>query len=255
MHLQGLSVLITGAGSGLGSATAVTLHAAGARVLLVDLRSEPIADLASRLGDGAVAAPADVRDPNQVQAAIDLAIDRFGGLQIAVSCAGVASSARTLSRGEPHELELWRQVIDINLTGTFNVMRLAAAVMARNQPDPDSGERGVIINTASVAAFDGQKGQVAYAASKAGVVGMTLPVARDLADQAIRCVAIAPGLFETELFRQIPEKGIAALKKALLYPDRMGQPVEFAALVRHIVENPYLNGTCLRLDGGARLPA
>ena len=134
-------------------------------------------------------------------------------------------------------------------------MRLAAAVMARNEPDPETGERGVIVNTASIAAFDGQKGQVAYAASKAGIVGMTLPVARDFADEAIRCVAVAPGLFETELFQQIPEKGIAALKKALLYPDRTGRPEEFAAFVQHIVENPYLNGACLRLDGGARLPA
>lgn len=255
MQISGRVVAITGAGSGLGRATAQTLHAAGAKVLLVDVKPQPVADLASHLGNGAVAAQADVRNPEEVKAAIDLATERYGALHIAVNCAGISSSAKIFSRGEPHDFELWRRVLDINLTGTFNVMRFAVASMAGNQPDPETGERGVIVNTASIAAFDGQKGQVAYAASKAGVVGMTLPVARDLADRAIRCVAIAPGLFETELLEQIPEKGVAALRRALLYPDRMGQPAEFAALVRHIIENAYVNAACFRLDGGARLPA
>jgi NAD(P)-dependent dehydrogenase (short-subunit alcohol dehydrogenase family) len=255
MQIGGRVAAITGAGSGLGRATARALHAAGARVLLVDIKPREVGELANQLGDGALAASADVRRPEEVKAAFDLAAERFAGLDIAVNCAGIASSAKIFSKGEPHDLELWRRVLDVNLTGTFNVMRYAVASMAGNHPDPETGERGIVVNTASVAAFDGQKGQIAYAASKAGIVGMTLPAARDLADRAIRCVAIAPGLFETELFQQIPEKGISALKRALLYPDRMGQPTEFSALVRHIIENPYINGTCFRLDGGARLPA
>jgi NAD(P)-dependent dehydrogenase (short-subunit alcohol dehydrogenase family) len=185
---------------------------------------------------------------------VDAACSTFGRLHVAINCAGVPSSAKVLSRDGPHDLDVWRRIIDVNLTGVFNVMRLAAAAMARNTPDPDTGERGVIINTASIAAFDGQKGQVAYAASKAGVAGMTLPAARDLAGQAIRCVAVAAGLFETELFDQISEQGIAALKRGLLFPGRMGAPSEFAEFVLHIIENSYLNGANLRIDGGARLP-
>lgn len=254
MRLEGQCALVTGAGSGLGRATAEALHAAGAQVVLADLNIDTARSVAGRLGERAVAAPMDVRRSEDIEAALDLGQQRFGPLRIAVNCAGVSSSAKTLSRNEPHEADLWRRTIDINLTGTFHVMRLSAARMAQNAPDPDTGERGVIINTASVAAFDGQKGQAAYAASKAGVAGLTLPAARDLADHAIRVVAIAPGLFDTELFEQIPLKGLEALKRALLYPARMGKPPEFAAFVRHIVENPYLNGSCLRLDGGARLP-
>jgi NAD(P)-dependent dehydrogenase (short-subunit alcohol dehydrogenase family) len=205
------------------------------------------------LGEGVMSAVADVRNPDEVERALDLACRNFGGVHIAVNCAGVPSSAKIVSRGEPHDLALWSRVIDINLTGTFNVMRLAANRMVGNQPDSETGERGVIINTASIAAEDGQKGQAAYAASKAGVAGLTLPVARDLAEYAIRCVAVLPGLFETEIFQNIPAKGVDALKRALLYPNRMGQPSEFAALVRHIVENSYFNGSNLRLDGATRL--
>jgi NAD(P)-dependent dehydrogenase (short-subunit alcohol dehydrogenase family) len=155
--------------------------------------------------------------------------------------------------GEPHNFESWQQVIDVNLTGTFNVLRLAAAHMIQNSPDFLTGERGIIINTASIAAFEGQRGQVAYAASKAGVIALSLPVARDLAEHAIRCVAIAPGLFETAMLKGITEKGMQALQSALLYPRRRGHPSEFGALVCHVVENHYMNGVCLRLDGGARL--
>jgi NAD(P)-dependent dehydrogenase (short-subunit alcohol dehydrogenase family) len=220
--------------------------------VLLDLSAQSLAEASRDLSE-VCCAVADVRDPEQVDAALDLAVKTFGTLHVVVNCAGVPSSAKILSKGEPHDLALWRRVIDINLTGVFNVMRLAAARMSANDADPETGERGVIVNTASVAAFDGQRGQVAYAAAKAGVVGMTLPVARDLADQAIRCVAIAPGLFNTELFQQIPKKGIEALTQSLLFPHRMGAPEEFAAFVVHAIENSYLNGSCHRLDGGARL--
>jgi NAD(P)-dependent dehydrogenase (short-subunit alcohol dehydrogenase family) len=254
MRLEGRCALVTGAASGLGRATSRALLAAGAKVVMLDLDSALLSSAVEALGEGACAAPADVRAPDQIEAALDLACETFGMVHVAVSCAGIPSSAKVFSNGAPHDGDLWARVIDINLTGTFNVMRLAAVRMAVNEPDPETGERGVIINTASIAAYDGQKGQAAYAASKAGIVGMTLPAARDLADRAIRCMAIAPGLFETELFQHIPVKGVDALKQALLYPARMGRPDEFAGLVRHIVENPYLNGSCLRLDGAARLP-
>ena len=254
MQLEGQCTIVTGAASGLGRATARELRATGANVVVVDIDRNGLASAARELGEGAAAAIADVRKPEEIERALDLAIQTYGDLRVVVNCAGVPSSAKLVSRHAPHDLEVWSRVIEINLTGTFNVMRLAATRMAANAPDAQTGERGVIINTASIAAFDGQKGQAAYAASKAGVAGMTLPVARDLAEHAIRCVAIAPGLFETEIFEKIPTKGMDALKRALLYPNRMGRPDEFAAFVRHIVENPYINGSCLRLDGAARLP-
>jgi NAD(P)-dependent dehydrogenase (short-subunit alcohol dehydrogenase family) len=248
--------VVTGAGSGLGRATAKALHKSGARLLLLDLDARKLHEVQSGLGTGTTAiAVADVTDPAQVEAALGTAIDRFGPLRAAVNCAGVSSSAKIVSKGAAHDYDLWRRVLDVNLSGTFNVMRLAAAHMVGNEPDAETGERGVIVNTASIAAEDGQKGQAAYAASKAGIVGLSLPVARDLAEHAVRCVAIAPGLFRTELFEQIGEKGIEALKRALLYPRRMGHPEEFASLVKVVIENSYLNGSLLRLDGGARLPA
>lgn len=256
MQSEGKLCIVTGAGSGLGKATARLLSVAGAKVLLVDLNQENLLRVQAELGEAVTeAVVADVTDPGQIEQAMTKAIDRFGSLRVAVNCAGIASSAKIVSKGAAHDFELWRRVLDINLTGTFNVMRLAAAHMVGNEPDAETGERGVIINTASVAAEDGQKGQAAYAASKAGIAGMSLPVARDLAEHAVRCVAIAPGLFKTELFEQISEKGTEALKKALLYPPRMGHPDEFASLVKVVIENPYLNGSLLRLDGGARLPA
>jgi NAD(P)-dependent dehydrogenase (short-subunit alcohol dehydrogenase family) len=255
MRLAGSCVFVTGAASGLGRATVEALHAAGARVVLADINADKLDAATQALGERALPVVMDVRDADQIEAALDRARQAFGPVRVVVSCAGISSAAKLVSRGQAHDLEVWRRVLDINLTGVFNVMRLAAVQMADAPLDPDSGERGVIINTASIAAFDGQKGQAAYAASKAGVVGLTLPAARDLAGFGIRCVAIAPGLFETELFEQIPEKGIEALKRGLLYPPRMGRPQEFAGFVRHIAENPYVNGATLRLDGGARLPA
>jgi NAD(P)-dependent dehydrogenase (short-subunit alcohol dehydrogenase family) len=256
MRIEGTLCAVTGAASGLGRATAKALHEAGANLLLLDLNQDRLNDLQGELApETMVAAAVDIRSPEQIEKALDEAIARFGALRTTVNCAGIASSAKIVSRGEAHDFDLWRKVIDINLTGTFNVMRLAAARMVTNDPLGEASERGVIVNTASVAAEDGQKGQAAYAASKAGVAALSLPVARDLAEHGIRCIAVAPGLFGTELFEQIPEKGIEALKRALLYPARMGLPTEFAMLVRHIVENPYLNGSLIRLDGGARLPA
>lgn len=254
MQLKGRSALVTGAGSGLGRAVAHALHGRGVYVTLIDQAPDPVKAAATALGTGAAAAVADVCDAEQVDAALRLARDRFGPIHIAVNCAGVASATKTVSQGAPHDLDLWRRVIDINLNGTFNVLRLAAAQMVSNQPDGETGERGVIINTASIAAFDGQRGQAAYAASKAGVVGLTLPAARDLSDHAIRCVAIAPGLFDTAMKNGLSDNAMAALQRGLLFPNRLGDPKDFARLVRHVIENPYLNGTCFRLDGGARLP-
>lgn len=256
MQIEGSLCAVTGAASGLGRATAKALNDAGANVLLMDLNWDRLEELQAELAPSTtLAAAVDVREPAEVEKAFDDATAVFGPLRVAVSCAGIASSAKIVSRNQAHDFDLWRKVIDINLNGTFNVMRLAAARMVTNDPLGEARERGVIVNTASVAAEDGQKGQAAYAASKAGVAALSLPVARDLAEHAVRCVAIAPGLFGTELFDQIPEKGIEALKRALLYPARMGLPTEFASLVRHIIENPYLNGSLIRLDGGARLPA
>lgn len=256
MQIEGKLCAVTGAASGLGRSTAKALHEAGANLLLLDLNQDRLAELQTELAPGTtVASAVDIRSPEEIEKALDEAIKRFGPLRATVNCAGIASSAKIVSRGDAHDFDLWRKVIDINLNGTFNVMRLAAARMVGNEPIGEAGERGVIVNTASVAAEDGQKGQAAYAASKAGVAALSLPVARDLAEHGIRCVAVAPGLFGTELFDQIPEKGIEALKRALLYPARMGHPAEFAQLVRHIIENSYLNGSLIRLDGGARLPA
>ncbi len=255
MNLKNRCVFVTGAGSGLGKATADLLHKSGALVVLADLNEANIKKVAESLGERAIAVAVDICSEEQIENAFSLAQKKFGELRATVNCAGIASSAKVISKGEPHGLDLWKKVVDVNLTGTFNVMRLASAVMEKNSPCSDSGERGVIVNTASIAAYDGQCGQVAYAASKAGVIGMTLPAARDLAQYNIRCVAIAPGLFKTEILDGIPEKGIEALSKGLMYPDRMGMPEEFAAFAKHLIENSYLNGSCYRLDGGARLPA
>jgi NAD(P)-dependent dehydrogenase (short-subunit alcohol dehydrogenase family) len=254
MRLEQHCALVTGAGSGLGRATAHALHGGGAAVIFADVNVERLEATTAGLGERAASHVVDVRDATQVEATIAFALARFGALHIAVNCAGIPSSAKTVSNGQPHEEDMWRHVLDVNLTGTFNVVRLAAACMIHNAPDEQTGERGVIVNTASIAAFDGQRGQAAYAASKAGVVGLSLPVARDMAAHAVRCIAIAPGLFETALLGDVPDKGREALKRSLQYPNRPGHPAEFAALVRHVIENTYLNGTCLRLDGGARLP-
>ena len=246
MHIEGATFLITGGGSGLGAATARLLEERGANVVVADLKGED-------RGATSRFVKTDVTDETSVQGAVDTALEHFGGLHGAINCAGVASAEKTLGRRGPHSLESFTQVVQVNLIGTFNVVRLAAEAMAKNEPTEADGERGVIVNTASVAAFDGQVGQVAYAASKGGVVAMTLPVARDLASVGIRVVAIAPGIFDTPMMAGLPEAARESLGKQVPFPSRLGRPEEYAALVRHIVENRMLNGEVIRLDGAIRM--
>ncbi|HUR75522.1 MAG TPA: 3-hydroxyacyl-CoA dehydrogenase [Sporichthya sp.] len=250
MNISGSSALVTGGASGLGLATVKNLHAAGAKVVIVDLPSSEGEAIAKGLGDGAVFSPADVRDPDAVQAAVDAASE-LAPLRIVINCAGLGYAIKTVGKDGPHDLEKFERTIAINLIGTFNVIRLAAARMA--QADEVDGERGVIVNTASAAAFDGQIGQAAYSASKGGIVGMTLPIARDLASIKIRVVTVAPGLFKTPLFDSLPPDAIASLEKSVPHPSRLGDPSEFAAMVAHIVENAMLNGETIRLDGAIRM--
>lgn len=250
MKITGSVALVTGGASGLGLATVQALHAAGAKVAIVDLPSSAGKAVASELGDGAVFTPADVTDPEAVQAAVDAA-SGLGTLRVAVNCAGIGIAAKTVGKGGAAPLEDFVKVININLIGTFNVLRLAAARIA--EADEVDGERGAIVNTASVAAYDGQIGQAAYSASKGGIVGMTLPIARDLASLKIRVVTIAPGLFRTPLFEMLPEEAITSLETQVPHPSRLGYPAEFAALAAHIVANPMLNGETIRLDGAIRM--
>ncbi len=254
MDIAGKVALVTGAASGLGLDTCRALASAGALIGALDRDAEGLAALKSELGAAALTRVVDVTDEGSVGSAIDEICKALGPLRIAVNCAGVGDSAKTVSRGAPFPLDKWHKVIAINLTGTFNVIRLAALAMSANDPDELTGERGVIVNTASGAATQGQMGQAAYSASKAGVVGMTLPIARDLAEHAIRVVTISPGLFETALVAGLPAPVLDALvQKMILYPNRMGRPSEFGMLVRHIAENPYLNATTIDLDAGARM--
>lgn len=255
MDIAGRTALVTGGASGLGNATARTLAAAGANVVLVDLPDSDGEQAASTIGEAALFAPADVTDPDAVQAAVDAATERFGGLHVAVNCAGVGWAARVLGREGPHDLDLFRKVVDVNLVGTFNVLRLAAAAIAAGDEAAGDGERGVVVNTASIAAFDGQIGQAAYAASKGGVVAMTLPIARDLARSGIRVVTIAPGTFDTPMLAGLPEEAREALAEDIPHPHRLGDPDDFGLLVRQIVENPYVNGEVIRLDGALRMKA
>ncbi|GAB3077204.1 MULTISPECIES: 3-hydroxyacyl-CoA dehydrogenase [unclassified Phycicoccus] len=243
--------LVTGGASGLGGATVRRLHAEGAAVVIVDLPSSPGQALAEELGDMAVFVPADVRDEAQVQAAIDAAAE-LGTLRIVVNCAGVATPGRVVGKRGPLGLEDFANVVNINLIGTFNVLRLSAAAMLANEPQ--DGDRGVVVMTASIAAYDGQIGQAAYAASKGGVVGLTLSAARDLADKAIRVVTVAPGTFETPMLAGLPGEVKELLEKQVPHPSRLGKPEEYANLVAHIVDNSMLNGEVIRLDGALRMP-
>ena len=252
MRIEGASALVAGGASGLGAATARALHAAGAAVVICDLNPEKGAALVAELGERATFIEANVMEAEQLQGAVDAAAGADGGLRISVCCAGIGWAQRIAGKGGPHDLEIFHNVIKVNLIGTFNVLRLAAASMVDNQPD-DGGERGVCINTASIAAFDGQIGQVAYSASKGGIVGLTLPAARDLASRGVRVMTIAPGTFDTPLLAALPEEARAELGAQIPFPNRLGQPDEFAALVRHIVENPMLNGETIRLDGAIRM--
>jgi 3-hydroxyacyl-CoA dehydrogenase / 3-hydroxy-2-methylbutyryl-CoA dehydrogenase len=253
MHIQGSSALVAGGASGLGEATVRTLHRSGARVVIADLNEERGRALAGELGDGVGFLATDVTDAESVQAAVDAAASEPGGLRISVCCAGIGWAERTAHKRGAHALEPFERVIRVNLIGTFNVLRTAAAAM-RSQDPADSGERGVCVNTASIAAFDGQIGQVAYSASKGAIVGMTLPAARDLASAGIRVCTIAPGTFDTPLLGGLSDDTREALGKAIPFPDRLGRPEEFAALACHIVENEMLNGEVIRLDGALRMP-
>jgi NAD(P)-dependent dehydrogenase (short-subunit alcohol dehydrogenase family) len=252
VQLAGATFLVSGGASGLGAATARRFVGAGARVVIADLNTSLGEDLASELGEQARFVRTDVTDESSVQTAIGLALETFSSLQGAVNCAGIGTAERTVGRNGPHSLQAFVRVVTVNLIGTFNVIRLAAAAMARGEPNA-AGERGVIVNTASVAAFDGQIGQAAYSASKGGIVGMTLPIARDLARDGIRVVTIAPGIFDTPLLGGLPEPARASLGEQVPFPPRLGRPDEYAALAQHIVENEMLNGEVIRLDGAIRM--
>lgn len=253
MQIQGQSAIVTGGASGLGEAVVRRLAADGAFVVIVDRNIEKGQQLASELGENVRAVAADVANATDVQAAVDLALS-LAPLRVAVNCAGVGTASRTLGRGnEPHDLDVFKKVIEVNLIGSFNVIRLAASAMANQEPDASSGDRGVIISTASVAAFEGQIGQAAYSASKGGIAGMTLPIARDLSRNAIRVVTIAPGLFHTPLFDGIPEVARQSLESQVPHPARLGAPKEYADLVRFIIGNSYMNGETIRLDGAIRM--
>lgn len=252
MQIMGKVFLVTGAGSGLGAATARALAEAGAKVAIADLNREAGEKLVAELGSSACFVETDVANEASAMNAIEVAVSTFGPLSGLVNCAGVAPAEKVVGKDGPHRLESFAKVININLIGTFNMIRLAAEVMIKGEPDA-GGERGVIINTASVAAFEGQLGQAAYAASKGGIVALTLPVARELARSGIRVMTIAPGIMETPMLLGMPPEVQESLGKMVPFPSRMGKPAEFAGLVKHIVENAYLNGEVIRLDGAIRM--
>lgn len=252
MQIKNKVFLVTGAGSGLGAATAKALAEAGAKVLLADLNREAGEKLAAELGASALFVETDVASESSAINAIQTAISTFGGLHGLVNCAGVAPAEKVVGKEGPHRLESFAKVININLVGTFNMIRLAADAMIKGEPDA-GGERGIIVNTASVAAYEGQLGQAAYAASKGGIVALTLPVARELARSGIRVMTIAPGIMETPMLMGMPPEVQESLGKMVPFPSRMGKPAEYASLVKHIVENAYLNGEVIRLDGAIRM--
>ena len=254
MRIEDSVFLITGGGSGLGLASARELVAQGARVLLLDINAEAGAKAAAELGERARFLRADISSEADGRAAVEEALQAFGAVHGLVNCAGIAPAERVIGRNGAHGLDSFRRTIEINLIGSFNMLRLAAEAMARNEPN-EGGERGVIINTASVAAFDGQMGQCAYSASKGGVAAMTLPAARDLARSGIRVMCIAPGIFETPMMAGMPREVQDSLAANVPFPPRLGRPAEYAALVRHIVENVMLNGEVIRLDGALRMAA
>jgi 3-hydroxyacyl-CoA dehydrogenase/3-hydroxy-2-methylbutyryl-CoA dehydrogenase len=253
MKVNDTVALVTGGASGLGAATVRELVAAGGKAMILDRPQSDGAQLAEELGKAVAFTAADVTSDAEVQAAVQQTMQRFGAIHINVNCAGTGAAMKTTGRGGPMPLEIFAKVIEINLIGTFNVLRLCATEMMKNTPNED-GERGVIVNTASVAAYDGQIGQAAYSASKGGVVAMTLPIARDLASVGIRICTIAPGTFDTPMLALLPEPQRQALGAQIPFPPRLGKPPEFAALARQIVENAMLNGETIRLDGALRMP-
>lgn len=253
MKIDGKVALVTGGASGLGAATVRALHAKGASVVILDRQKDLGEALVKELGSRAANCEVDVTSPESVQAAVDLAISKFGGVHILVSCAGIGTAKRILAKdGSPMDLSIFAGTVGVNLIGSFNVIRLAASAMSKHAPD-EGGERGVIINTASVAAFEGQIGQAGYSASKGGVVAMTLPIARDLAQTAIRVNTIAPGTFDTPMLALLPEEARKSLGAQVPFPSRLGRPDEFAALAVHIVENSMINGETIRIDGAIRM--
>ncbi len=254
MQIAGRTFLVTGGGSGLGAATARMLVDAGGNAVLADVNAPPGEALAAELGPPARFIRTDVTDESAVRAAIELAQRHYGALNGVVQCAGILGAGRVVGKTGAHDLALFRRVIEVNLIGTFNVLRLVAAAASGNAPN-EEGERGVIVNTSSVAAFDGQIGQAAYSASKGGVASLTLPVARELARFGIRIVAIAPGVFETPMMGALADEAQQSLASQVPFPPRLGRPSEYAQLVRQIIENPMLNGTVLRLDGALRMAA
>jgi len=254
MQISGKVFVVTGAGSGLGAAVARMVTDAGGEVVIVDVNAEAGMAMAAEIGAAARYCRADVTREEDGKAAIDLAVSTFGRLDALVNCAGVAPGEKILGREGPHRLDSFARAVTVNLVGTFNMLRLAAEAMALNSPGP-GGERGVIINTASIAAFDGQIGQAAYAASKGGVASLTLPAARELARHGIRVVTVAPGIFRTPMMASLPEEVQQSLGASVPFPNRLGDPAEYAALVRHICENQMMNGEVLRLDGALRMAA
>jgi len=254
MQIKDVVGVITGGASGLGEACVRLLADAGGKAAILDMNEEAGVKLVAELGDSVVHCTADVTSEDSVQAAMDRTMAAFGAIHVVVNCAGIGTPAKVLGRDGPMSLAFFNKVIQINLVGTMNVIRLAAAKMVANNPNAD-GEKGLIVNTASVAAFEGQIGQAAYSASKAGIVGMTLPIARELAEHGIRVMTIAPGLFFTPMLAGLPEKAQESLSKMAPFPKRLGMPREFAQLVGHIIENPMLNGEVIRLDGAIRMAA
>lgn len=253
MDIKDKVAVVTGGASGIGQAIARRVVKGGGRVAIFDLNEEAGQAMVDELGDAALFAKVNVVDEESVANGIKQTMDKFGAIHICVNCAGIGSATKTYGKAGPHPLDDWSKVIAINLTGTFNVLRLCAEQMSKNEPVNDDGGRGVIINTASVAAYEGQVGQAAYSASKGGIVGMTLPVARDLASVGIRVNTIVPGLIHTPLFETLDQKVFDALSNSVLYPKRLGKPEEIAHLATSIMENDYINGECIRMDGGIRM--
>ena len=253
MNTTEVVALVTGGASGLGEATVLELAGKGAKVVVIDMDAAKGKQLADSAGDSVIFAHADVVSEESIREAIKKAVDQFGKINVAVNCAGVPDAGKVMGKKGPLPLSLFNKVIQVNLVGTMNVIRLAVEQMVNNTPNAD-GEKGVIVNTSSIAAFDGQIGQAAYAASKGGIVGMTLPIARECADYGIRVATIAPGLFETPLMAGLPPAVKEDMAKGVPFPRRLGKPEEFARMVLHIIENPMLNGCCIRLDGALRMP-
>ena len=253
MKINGKTAIVTGGASGLGAATVERLHDMGANILIVDMNQSKGEAMCKKIGPGTAFALTDITETEQVQAAINTALETFGSIDILINCAGTGFAMKTVGHDGPHDLGVFVQILKINLIGTFDAIRLAAFHMQNNKPN-DDGERGVIVNTASIAAWDGQIGQAAYSASKAGIVGMTLTIARDLARSGIRCCTIAPGIFDTPLMSALPEENRTALGQQIPFPKRLGRSQEFAMLTQQIVENPMMNGESIRLDGAIRMP-